>query len=58
MCTLTHSYMPPIRLATNAIAAIPVRRYRLLPKAYFRLWITPNALAFGYCSPLSKNIKT
>ena len=46
--------MPHMRLAENAISAIPVRQYKHTPPAYFRLTLTGSALAFGLSPPLSK----
>ena len=54
MCHLILSSMPHMRLAENAISAIPVRQYKHTPPAYFRLTLTGNALAFGLSPPLSK----
>jgi hypothetical protein len=54
MCHLILSSMPHMRLAENAISAIPVRQYKHTPPAYFRLTLTGSALAFGLSPPLSK----
>lgn len=55
MCHLILSSMPHMRLAENAISAIPVRQYKHTPPAYFRLTLTGSALAFGLSPPLSKD---